>query len=65
MTFEALSQLLENHYQFCIYSDIIGSPSMLRYSLPLSIILPCKNDQDFVCSTTSKSGNTGNAEYRD
>ena len=64
-TSKALSRLPENHYRFCIHSNIIDSLSVLRYSLPLSDILPLKNNQDFVCNTTSKSGNTGNAEYRD
>ena len=65
MTSEALSQLLENYYQFCIYSDIIGPPSVLHHSLPHSVIPPFKNNQDAVCSTTSKSRNTGNAKYQD
>ena len=63
MTSKALSRLPENYYQFCIYSDIIGPPSALHYSLPHSVILPFKNDQDSIWSTTSKSRNTGNAEY--
>ena len=64
-TSEALSRLPENHYRFCIHSNIIGSLSTLCYSLLLSDILPFKNNQDFICNTTSKSGNIGNAEYRD
>ena len=47
MTSKALSQLPENHYQFCIHSDIIGSLSVLHYSLLLSNILPFKKQPIF------------------
>ena len=47
ITSEALSRLPENYYQFHIHSDIIGSPSVLCYFLPLSVIPPFKKQPRF------------------